>query len=582
MKLKSIQPKRIALELFFITSCIFTLLLSPIDLFAVDVYVDDGDLHIDITDPAGETVRVHVVEENGQKYVKVNDMWVYDPNGDSVHPHDIKRIIIKGGPGPDFIDLRDVKKDDFTEFHGSEEEYGFGGYTRDITVDAGGGDDTVEGSELNDDVRGGDGDDQINGNDGHDSLYGNKDSDTINGGDGNDHIGGGDGIDECNGDDGDDSVYGDAGNDWLKGGEGNDTIGGGDDGDVCDGGNGNDRINGGDGTDICTGGPGDDEVNGGNGNDRVSGGGGNDTVNQDFGSADIIADSIGVDTLSLVIDSSGVILDLDLLNQWQVVNVNSDSLMFETTFEFIHGSHFDDIFFIDPDTVPRFTDGGDHIIGDTLYFDARGKEVIDDGMHLVVAGYDTVTYMNYEALIITNVGLTVIELTPEEVNLENGGTQQFAATGYDAFNNIIDFTQVWWTDGGDIDSTGLYTATQVGDFIVTVSDTSGSVSDTARVHVNPTGIEKGKGLPAEFILKQNIPNPFNPETTIEFGVKENCRVVLKIYDIRGRELDVLVDKYYSPGYYRVPFNARDLPTGLYLYRIKMGEFQDVKKMAVLK
>ena len=89
-------------------------------------------------------------------------------------------------------------------------------------------------------------------------------------------------------------------------------------------------------------------------------------------------------------------------------------------------------------------------------------------------------------------------------------------------------------------------------------------------------------LPQAFELYQNHPNPFNPETAIRFAVKEKCRVVLKIYDILGRQVMTLVDGDYAPGYHQAVFTARALPSGTYFYRIKMKNFHDVKKMVVLE
>jgi len=89
-------------------------------------------------------------------------------------------------------------------------------------------------------------------------------------------------------------------------------------------------------------------------------------------------------------------------------------------------------------------------------------------------------------------------------------------------------------------------------------------------------------LPEEFILRQNHPNPFNPETTIRFVVKEPCRVVLKVYNLRGQEIIDLVNAYYKPGAYDVKFNAVGFSSGVYLYRIQMRNFNAVKKMVVLE
>ena len=85
-----------------------------------------------------------------------------------------------------------------------------------------------------------------------------------------------------------------------------------------------------------------------------------------------------------------------------------------------------------------------------------------------------------------------------------------------------------------------------------------------------------------FKLFQNFPNPFNPETTIGFYVKEKCFVKLKIFDITGREVVILANAYLEAGFYRVAFNARNLAAGVYLYRIKSKDFVDVKKMVLLE
>ncbi|NOZ04113.1 MAG: DUF5110 domain-containing protein [FCB group bacterium] len=89
------------------------------------------------------------------------------------------------------------------------------------------------------------------------------------------------------------------------------------------------------------------------------------------------------------------------------------------------------------------------------------------------------------------------------------------------------------------------------------------------------------GLNSNF-LNNNYPNPFNTETTIQFGVKDPGRVVLKVYNLLGKEVAVLVDKESPAGIYEVKFNGKDLASGVYLYRIETGNFRNVRKMVVLK
>ena len=88
--------------------------------------------------------------------------------------------------------------------------------------------------------------------------------------------------------------------------------------------------------------------------------------------------------------------------------------------------------------------------------------------------------------------------------------------------------------------------------------------------------------PDEFRLYNNYPNPFNPTTHIEFDVKRNLHVILKAYDLLGHEVATLLDQQLQPGHYKTNFNAKDLQTGVYFYNIRMGEFQETKKMVLIQ
>jgi hypothetical protein len=99
-----------------------------------------------------------------------------------------------------------------------------------------------------------------------------------------------------------------------------------------------------------------------------------------------------------------------------------------------------------------------------------------------------------------------------------------------------------------------------------------------------TGIKSDntKSLPEYFTLFQNYPNPFNPTTTIEFNLPKSEFVTLTICNIRGQEVALLVSEELHAGSHIFEFNGSDLASGVYLYRIKAGEYQDVKKMIFLK
>jgi hypothetical protein len=85
-----------------------------------------------------------------------------------------------------------------------------------------------------------------------------------------------------------------------------------------------------------------------------------------------------------------------------------------------------------------------------------------------------------------------------------------------------------------------------------------------------------------FELMQNYPNPFNPSTKISWQSPVGSQQTLKIYDILGNEVANLVDEYKPAGFYEIEFNASSLPSGVYFYQLKAGEFIKTKKMIFLK
>jgi photosystem II stability/assembly factor-like uncharacterized protein len=90
-------------------------------------------------------------------------------------------------------------------------------------------------------------------------------------------------------------------------------------------------------------------------------------------------------------------------------------------------------------------------------------------------------------------------------------------------------------------------------------------------------------LPAnQFVLSQNYPNPFNPVTHISYSIPENAFTTLKVYDILGNEIQTLVNRELSAGSYEVEFNAKDLPSGVYIYKIISGKYTKTLKMNLLK
>ncbi len=89
-------------------------------------------------------------------------------------------------------------------------------------------------------------------------------------------------------------------------------------------------------------------------------------------------------------------------------------------------------------------------------------------------------------------------------------------------------------------------------------------------------------IPSDFELFQNYPNPFNPSTIITFEIPKDNFVELSVYDILGREVEKLVSEFKQAGRYTVDFNGNNLSSGLYIYKLKAGDYSATKKMMLLK
>jgi len=119
---------------------------------------------------------------------------------------------------------------------------------------------------------------------------------------------------------------------------------------------------------------------------------------------------------------------------------------------------------------------------------------------------------------------------------------------------------------GDMDMTGI---DEIEDLIIFFENEG------------PTEVEQGS-IPQKFYLSQNYPNPFNPGTSMQFAIGSRYFVTLKVYDILGNEIITLVKEDKQPGVYVVNFDGRNLPSGIYFYSLRAGNFSETKKMILLK
>ncbi|MEO8514626.1 MAG: T9SS type A sorting domain-containing protein [Ignavibacteria bacterium] len=98
-----------------------------------------------------------------------------------------------------------------------------------------------------------------------------------------------------------------------------------------------------------------------------------------------------------------------------------------------------------------------------------------------------------------------------------------------------------------------------------------------------TGVStQNNQLPSDFSLGQNYPNPFNPATTINYSIPIGADVELTVFDMLGREVENIYSGYQNAGNYRAVFNAENLSSGIYTYRLKAGNFTETKKMLLVK
>lgn len=112
---------------------------------------------------------------------------------------------------------------------------------------------------------------------------------------------------------------------------------------------------------------------------------------------------------------------------------------------------------------------------------------------------------------------------------------------------------------------------------------NGSISYEGGSLTIPVSVESpAHNIPESFFVRQNYPNPFNPSTTIEFGLATASQVTVKVFNLLGREIATLFDDRKNAGVHELGFDATDLPSGVYLYRIQAGDVVSVKRMVLMR
>lgn len=116
----------------------------------------------------------------------------------------------------------------------------------------------------------------------------------------------------------------------------------------------------------------------------------------------------------------------------------------------------------------------------------------------------------------------------------------------------------------------------------TVNVTEDSSNYYVEIHYASTGIEDKKPIPKSFYVRSNYPNPFNPTTTIEFGIPAQEKVTVSIYNVNGQKIATLVDGTLSPGVHKVQWDGSGVASGMYFYQVQTPKKTIIRKMLLIK
>ncbi|MBL7066673.1 MAG: carboxypeptidase regulatory-like domain-containing protein, partial [Candidatus Marinimicrobia bacterium] len=263
-----------------------------------------------------------------------------------------------------------------------------------------------------------------------------------------------------------------------------------------------------------------------------------------------------------------------------------------------------------PEPQPEFDTGWDYIttvpvhpemdiynvVVHTLY-DKVGDNFYWSGFTVTAIGWDNWSYWNSNI----RAGWSEDNLPPETpTGLTATGSEGSIALNWEAVTSekvkyysiyrktaTSEFSIVGYSTVPEFTDDAVF-QTEVYTYTVTATDFGLNESDRAvPLSLSATAVEEVVELPTEFALKPNYPNPFNPETTIEFALPKTSKVTLTIYNLTGQLIQELVKAEYSAGYQRVIWNGRDfngnsVGSGVYIYTLKADNFSQTRKMILMR
>jgi photosystem II stability/assembly factor-like uncharacterized protein len=166
--------------------------------------------------------------------------------------------------------------------------------------------------------------------------------------------------------------------------------------------------------------------------------------------------------------------------------------------------------------------------------------------------------------------------------IRSGNAFNVCAAGYDGRVLISTNGGTNWNKPFDRSGFHLHAVEYMNENICWVGGSSGQIIKTTNAGIVFASINSNF-IPKDYSLYQNFPNPFNPSTNIKYQIANNNFVIIKVFDILGKEIATLVNEKQSPGIYEVTWNASEFPSGVYFYQLSIdnGQFLN-KKMILLK
>jgi hypothetical protein len=215
-------------------------------------------------------------------------------------------------------------------------------------------------------------------------------------------------------------------------------------------------------------------------------------------------------------------------------------------------------------TVSHFTEDFDAaLVGDVTMSWHAPKTVVGDAPAVAFSGRQATISMSGEVYSAT---LELVGVTARDVIVPEGLES--------AWNSVDGVTRIAVAGAEPVTDAAIVVVVDSGERLELYGNVN-EVPFAARA-------EKVPMIPAEYSLAQNYPNPFNPETNIEFGLPEDARVTVTVYNVLGQVVTELLDAHLPAGYHILNWNAAEMASGVYFYRIQANEYSATKRMVLMK